>query len=508
MTTVQATPNAFSTEHLHADLKNRSVRGGMLTLTSQGAQFVLQSVATVVLARILLPADYGLVAMVTAITGLAQAFADLGLSPATIQQPEISHEQVSTLFWINLAFGIGLMSITVALAPVLAWFYHDPRLLAITLAVSPTFLINGLRVQHDALLRRQMRFKALTVRDVTSYLVAVPVAIVLALHGARYWALVALPLILNTTGLVLTWLMVRWIPGLPRRGSGVGSMVKFGGNVAASYFTLNIVRSTDSILIGWRWGAGPLGLYSRASNLLMLPVRQLGIPASSVAVPAFSRIQEDPDRLARYYLKTVNVIMWISAPIFGFLFVAAKPIIVVTLGARWQEAAPVFQFLVISALCQLLIDVTIWLLVSRGKSRQFLELVLGLTPVMIAGYAIGLPFGIKAVALSGSLVMLVAFPALLKFSFIGTRITLKCVGRSVLCPVATALVGVLSARLALEFLAPKKTLLELLVAAAAFGIGLCAVFLLPQIRGDFSAFWQLIVKSRSMNLKRLEEVEN
>ncbi len=252
--------------------------------------------------------------MVTAVTGLGQAFADLGLSEATIQHPEISHEQVSTLFWINVAIGLTLMSITAALAPVLAWFYREPRLKDITLLLSLTFLVGGLRVQHDALLRRQMRFTSLAIRDVTSYVLAVPVAITLAWRGAGYWALVALPLTLNSTQMSLSWLMAHWTPGLPRRDAKVRSLIAFGGNVAASYVIMTTNRSSDSVLIGWHWGAGPLGLYSRAYNLLMLPVRQLGAPARSVAVPAFSRVQDAPERLARYYLRTANLIMWISAP--------------------------------------------------------------------------------------------------------------------------------------------------------------------------------------------------
>src|ERR1700733_11680402 len=259
MTGQQQAPDAFSIEHLHADLKGRSVRGGMLTLTSQGAQFLMQTVSTVVLARLLTPADFGLVTMVTAITGLGQAFADLGLSEATIQRPEISHEQVSTLFWINVAIGLGLTALTAALAPVLAWFYREPRLIDITLLVSLTFLIGGLRVQHDALLRRQMRFSSLAVRDITAYIFAVPVAILLAWRGFGYWAIVALPLTLNFTQMVLTWLMARWIPGPPRRDAKVRSLIVFGGNVAASYLVFNANRSADSILIGWHWGAGPLG---------------------------------------------------------------------------------------------------------------------------------------------------------------------------------------------------------------------------------------------------------
>ena len=123
----------LKTGHLYADLKGRSVRGGLVTITSQGTQVLVQTVSTVVLARLLSPADNGIVAMVAVVTGLAMGFADLGLSEATIQRKEITHEQVSALFWINLSIGLGLMLITAALAPALVWFYREPRLFAITL---------------------------------------------------------------------------------------------------------------------------------------------------------------------------------------------------------------------------------------------------------------------------------------------------------------------------------------------------------------------------------------
>ena len=234
----------------------------------------------------------------------------------------------------------------------------------------------------------------------------------------------------------LSWLMVRWTPGLPRRDAKVRSLIAFGGNVAASYFIFNVNRSADSVLIGWYWGAGPLGLYSRAYNLLMLPVRQLGAPARSVAVPAFSRVQAIPERFARYYLRTANLIMWISAPIFGFLFVAAEPVIVLTLGNRWREAAPVFQILAIFALGQLLLESTLWLFVSRGQSKRLLKLLLIISPIIVGSYAIGLPFGIKGVALSGSLVLLAIFPWILKFTFRGTTLTLGRLWQAILYPIS------------------------------------------------------------------------
>jgi O-antigen/teichoic acid export membrane protein len=497
MAVQQQTLDAFSTEHLHADLRGRSVRGGLLSVTSQGAQFVMQSIATVVLARLLTPTDFGLVAMVTAITGLGQAFADLGLSEATIQHPEISHKQVSNLFWINVAIGLILTSITAGLAPVLAWFYREPRLKNITLLVSLTFLIGGLRVQHDALLKRQMRFSSLAIRDITSYVVAVPVAIALAWRGAGYWALVAMPLVLNLTQMALSWLIVRWIPGLPRRDAKVRSLIAFGGNVAASYLIFNVNSNADNVLIGWYWGAGPLGLYSRAYNLLMLPVRQLGGPARSVAIPAFSRVQDDPERMARYYLRTVNVIMWIVAPIFGFLFVAAVPIIVLALGHRWRGAAPVFQILAIFALGQLLLESTLWLFVSRGQSQRLLKLLLVICPIIIASYALGLPFGTKGVALSGSLGLLLIFPWILRFTFRGTSLSLQRLGHAVLYPTSMCLAGVCTGELALHLIVRQGAVTQLAVAAAGFLAGCLLSISLPPVRREILSLKAMFAQSRS-----------
>ena len=492
----QKSVGAFTTEHLGVDLRARSVRGGLLNVTSQGAQFLIQSIATVVLARLLTPADFGLVAMVATVTGLGQAFGDFGLSEATIQRKEISHDQVSTLFWINVAIGLGLMLVTATLAPVLARFYRDPRLVDITLLLSLTFLIGGLRVQPDAILKRQMRFSSLAIRDVGSYALAVPVAITMAWRGASYWALIALPLTLNLTQMVVSWLMVNWRPGLPRRDAQVGSMVAFGGNVAASYFSITVSRSADNVLIGWYSGAVPLGLYSRAYNLLMLPVRQLSAPASSVAIPAFSRIQGDPERFARYYLRTVNLIMWISAPIFGFLFVAAQPVIVLLLGKQWREAAPVFQILAISALGQLLIESIVWLLVSRGQSGQLLRLLLIISPIIVGSYAIGLPFGIKGVALSGSLVLLSILPWMLKFSFRGTNLTLQRLGRAILYPVSLCVMAVLFAELVLRLVVPERIFSQLLVIALAFAAVYLLSALISPVREEMISLKKLLGELR------------
>jgi len=489
--------DAFSTDHLHADLKGRSVRGGLWTFTSQGIGFVLTFVMTMVTARLLTPADFGLVAMVGAVTGLGQAFADLGLSEATIQRQKISHEQVSALFWINVAIGLGLMLVTMGLAPALVWFYRQPRLKGITFWLSLTFLIGGLRVQHNALLQRQMRFVAIAIRDLVAYSVAVTTTIAMACLGAGYWALVAFPLTFNSTAVALTWMMVRWIPGLPRRGAKVGSLVAFGGNVAGSYLIDYLNRSTDSVLIGWYWGASPLGLYSRAFNLLLRPVNQLNAPLSTIMVPALSRIQNDPERFARYYLRVVNLVTWIITPVFSFLFVAAEPVIMLALGHQWLAAAPVFQFLCIAALALMLSSPTKWLFVCRGQSGRLLKLLLILTPIFFASYAIGLPFGIKGVALTGSLGFIGVFPWVLSYTFRGTHLTLQRFGEAILCPVSVGFAAVLSGELALHLVGPQGNVSKLLAVALGFVAAYSLSALIPPVWREATALRNLLRDLRS-----------
>ena len=151
----------FRTDHLRADLKARAARGGVLAVGSQGVKFCFSMAATIVLARLLTPADYGLIGMVAVVTGFVSLFKDMGLSQATVQREEVTAAQVSTLFWINVVVSAAAMFVTAALAPAVAWLYGEPRLTLITVGYAAGFIFGGLSVQHEALLRRQMRFGAL-----------------------------------------------------------------------------------------------------------------------------------------------------------------------------------------------------------------------------------------------------------------------------------------------------------------------------------------------------------
>ena len=215
----------FATEHLKADLKGRSVRSGLVTLISASAGLVLGMGSFAVLGRLLNPSDYGLIGMVSVIIGFVVLFKDMGLSMATVQQEKINHQQVSTLFWINMFISCVTASITVILAPFIAWFYGEPLLLYITLATAPGQIVSALIIQHQALLRRQMKFGTLAAIDITSQIASISLAIFMAYKGCGYWSLIAQTLACQTTNMLLVWSVTRWNPSRPVRNSGVRPML-------------------------------------------------------------------------------------------------------------------------------------------------------------------------------------------------------------------------------------------------------------------------------------------
>jgi PST family polysaccharide transporter len=232
----------------------------------------------------------------------------------------------------------------------------------------------------------------------------------------------------------------------------------------------------------------------------MLPVRQLSAPAAKVAVPAFSRDQHDPERFERSYLGAVNVVMWISAPLFGFLFVAAQPIIVLVLGEKWIAASSVFQILTVSSLGQLLLESLNWLFISRGESEKLTRFLLMLSPCLIVAIFIALPFGIEAVAFAISLVLVGVFPFLMRFTIRGTQLTLRKVGTAILHPIATSILGVCFAEAVLNYVHPRAVVMQLALMTVCCVGGYTLALAIPSVRREI-----LNLKSLSNSLRTVTE---
>jgi len=372
----------------------------MVALATQGLRFVITLGATSILARLLTPQDYGLIGMVALVTGFVSIYKELGLSAATIQRSEISVDQISTLFWINVALSIGATILVLATAPLLAWFYGEPRLTWITVFTALGFLITGLAVQHEALLRRQMRYFAVAMIGLLSLIIGYAVGIFMAWKGFSYWALVGSQLAvgLTNTGFILG--LCRWQPGPPKTGSGVRSMITFGGNLTA-FHTINFFsRNLDNLLIGRVWGAQQLGLYSRAYQLMMLPIDQINEPVSSVALPTLSRLLDSSEDYRRAYLRILEKIALLTMPTVALMIATSDWIVAIFLGPQWHEVGPLLAILGLAALNQPISNTTGLLFITQGRTREMFKLALFGGPVTMASIVLGLPWGATGVATS------------------------------------------------------------------------------------------------------------
>lgn len=424
------------------DLKQRTIRGAFAKICSQGAGFLLRMGSLMILARLLDPKDFGLVGMVTAVIGVFSVFRDFGLSAAAVQRKTVTAEQSSTLFWINFLVGVLLCMVVLALAPFVAAFYHQQRLVGVTAALATAFLFNAAGVQHSALLEREMRFTTLSIIDVCSLMVSTGVGIGLALLGFGYWALVATTTVTPLVYTICVWWTTGWVPGRPRRHMGIRTMMRFGGTLTLNGMVMFIASNLDKILLGRFWGADALGIYGRAYQLINIPTDSLNSTAGGVAFAALSRLQGDPIRLKSYFLKGYSLVLSLTVPITFTCALFAEDLIVVFLGPKWRGAVSVFRFLTPSTLTFAILTPLGWLLSSVGLVGRGLKMALVFGPLMVMGYVIGLSHGPNGVALGYSSVSLLAVLPLVAWAVHGPVISrrdiLLAIGRPLLAGTAAA----------------------------------------------------------------------
>jgi PST family polysaccharide transporter len=422
-------------------LKEKAIRGGFIKIWTQAASFLLRTGTLIVLARLLEPKDFGLVAMVTAVTGIFDIFKTAGLSIVTIQRDTISDEQVSTLFWVNIGIGALLSALTFAIAPALAAFYHEPRLFWVAFALAFGFLVNAAGVQHNALLQRQMRFGTLAAIDIACLSASAVVGVGMALLGYGYWSLVGMTLTQPAVATSGAWLLARWVPGRPRRCVGVGSMLKFGGTVTLDSLVTYIGYNAEKILLGRFWGTEALGIYGRAYQLVNLPTRNLNSAIGGVAYSALSRLQNDPPRFKSYFLKGYSLVLALTLPITIGCALLANDLVLVVLGPKWKNAVALLRLLAPTILAFALIDPFSWLLVATGKVMRSLKIGLVIAPLVIAAYFIGLPYGPKGVAIGYSAMMTLLIIPVIAWCKHGTVIGSRDVWRAVRPPLLSGLVA-------------------------------------------------------------------
>lgn len=460
----------FATDHLMGDLKGRSVRGGAVTLSAQAIKFVLQMGSTMALARLLTPADFGLVAMVAAFTGFIALFKDLGLSMATVQRKTITHDQVSALFWVNVAVSIVLVLLVAASAPLVSWFYGRPELTGVTLALAATFIFSGLTAQHQALLRRQMRLREIAIIEVLSLGLGVATAITLAVLGFKYWALVAMTIVTATANCVGVWLFSGWRPTRPAKASGVRSLLSFGGGLTTTKIANYFFRNLDNILVGYFAGAVALGFYSTAYRLLLLPIQQINEPITGVMLPVLSRLQDQPERYRRAYVKAVRAVACLTMPMVGFFFLTAEPLIGLVLGDQWLGAVPIFLALAPAAYIATINIAAGWTFVSMGHIKRQFKAVLLHSAVACTGMICGIPWGGVGIAAGLSTALVLIRIPYMMIAYHGTPVRMRDLWSAIGPPTVAMLAGVGVGLLVRSILPEVLHIASVVILLSVFGI--------------------------------------
>lgn len=370
----------------------------MVTGAAQGFKLGLQIVSVIVLARLLTPDAFGVVAMCAPVMAFLGLFQSMGLLQATVQRPVLTHAHVNFLFWVNVAITVALAALLVLISPQVAAFYGEPRVGPLMAAMALPMLLSGAAAQHGALLNRRMQFGRLALIDVVAAAVTLVATIVWAIIDPSYWALFGGALFGGIATTVLTWGGSRWLPGVPRMAPDGLAMVNFGAGITGFNFANFFARNLDHILIGRYWGGEELGLYDRAYKLMLFPLSQITNPLSRVMVPALSRMAQEPDRYRHAYLRVMRLVLLAALPGVAWATVMADSLIPLALGAQWAGSAPIFAALGFAGLVQPLNNPAGWLFISQGRSQEFMIWGFATAAFAITAFGIGVAWGAFGIA--------------------------------------------------------------------------------------------------------------
>lgn len=437
--------NYFSNSGLLDNLASSTAKGGFWLLLSQIILFATDLLTVSFLARILSPSDFGVLGMVTIIFLFVNQISQLGLGEAIIQRKEISHNEVSSLFWFNSSVALLLSLLVLASAPFISAFYNTEALEKLTVVLAPVILLSSITIQNNALLTRNKSFKSIALINVLSGIIASIIAIILAFKGFSYWSLAWRIITVAICRSLLLFMVTRWIPSLPKKNTVIRPYIKFGANLAGFNLLNFFSRNLDNIIIGKLFGATSLGFYSRAYSLILLPSSQFNVPLVKAILPALSRVSSDPIRFKYIYTNFLSLVSCVTIPVIFFIGITAYELIFILLGTGWEMAAKFVIILLPVAYLNATNFAEGVVYKSLGTTNRQLYWGLVSTPIIIVGMGIGSLWGPIGVAIGTSLAYAILRPLSLIYCYKHTSLSLIGYLKSIARPtVISILAGAMS----------------------------------------------------------------
>lgn len=387
-----------------------AVRGAGLTIIGSLGRLLIQVASVIVLSRLLDPSDFGLLAMVTVFIALADLLRDFGIPTAGLQAKHLSNQQASNLFWVACLLGGVTALMLVAASPLISSMYSEPKLQAIIPAMALAVIVNGVQAQIQVQLARALKFGTLAYSEVVAQLLGFTSAVLCALAGWGYWALVAQSLVTYTSLLVVRWVVLRWIPTWPRRGHGLRGFLKSGAEYGAAYFLTYAASNVDTLIVGIRWGPAQTGYYNRAYQMLSFPMGRLLTPLTNVVVPSINGMKNGGRSISSAIAKIQFAVgfggIWIFATAAGM----GSTVVPFFLGPGWTASIPIFQALAVGGCFWILSYASYWIFIIHEASRELLHYNLASKPMVIALVLGGSAYGVEGVAWGYALGMALSWP--------------------------------------------------------------------------------------------------
>ncbi|WP_380787428.1 lipopolysaccharide biosynthesis protein [Sphingomonas sp. R86521] len=398
--TIVADPLGLAADVDPTNFRRRAVMGTMYTGAAQAIRIPLTFALQIILGRILLPQEFGVVAMATPIIVLIEIFTNLGLAQAVVQREKITQADLTSIYWVSLG-GASLMLLTVVLSsPLIARMYGQPEVRDIVIVLALQMPIAAIAGHASALMARRMRFGAIALVDVVGTLVVFAVSILAALKGAGYWSIVLGTVAGTLTRAVMDRQLCGFRPGRPTWSPAAPEMMAFGGKLLSASLLNYVSNYANTVVIGVLMGARTLGLFDRSFALVLRPIASVTLPVTRIAVPLLSRLRGDADRYAAAFSALLQGTVLIAMPGLITASVLAHDVVFMLLGKNWLPMTPMFSAISIAAIFQAFSGASSWLFESQNRAGEQISVAWRSGLLMIGSLLCGLPFGAVGIAIS------------------------------------------------------------------------------------------------------------
>ncbi|VXC20760.1 MOP flippase family protein [Massilia sp. 9I] len=404
--------------------KTAVVSGIKWTSASTMGRRVLGLAANIVFARLLAPADFGLVAMAGVMLGFVDIFKDLGTGAALVREKEARPTLLSSVFWLNCGFGLAMTLLMLALSPLVAAFYQEARVQPVVAVMALSFFLSSLSIVHTSVLTREMAFERLAKVELAASVLSYAIGIGAALLGHGVWSLVYQVIANAALGTLFTWMASRWRPQLVFAWDEIRGITGYSLNLAGYNIFYYFAQNLDNLLIGRFLGSEALGLYDLAYKLMTFPMQAISAVFGRVMLPYYARAQDDLPRFRQAFLRVAGTIAFVTFPMMIGLLAVREHFVFAVFGEAWAQVVPLLAMFAPLAAIRSVLTTTGSIYVATGHTGLQLRWGIASNLIVFAGLAAGLKWGINGVAAGFTLTsLLLLYPNLaIPFRLIGLRV--------------------------------------------------------------------------------------